>query len=472
MGVLVLAILAACTKTNPLDCADGTCSDPAKPYCDKDGTVSGTMNACIAVSCPAASAFVDCRGDTAIMCNAAGDGYDLMQCSNGCSAAANGCNTCTPDSSYCTAAGVQHCGSDGAPSTVDACAMGCVDGPPAHCAYVTPRYIPTACDTPATDSLDITTSTTLGTDLDTACTGGVVTQTTQTGARDICIVRNKTITVESAGYLKATGSRLLALVADDSLAIHGTLDASADLGTSGPGGGSYSSGGGAGAINSGYAGGGAGFRTAGAAGATLAADGGAANGGPPSTDPAQLVAMVGGPRAYGGGGGGGVILIACRGAVTIDGTIDLGGGGGIGGYPLASDSMVFGATGGGAGGYLVVQALDVMISGFLYANGGGGGAGYRGTGGLYGNAGQDGSRSITDGAFGGAVQGGGGAGGNGGAGQTPATIGLHPTNGGTGGGGGGGLGFLQTYTPAGVTPTLTPTESSPGFQPNLTLQTQ
>lgn len=466
-GVLVLAILAACTKTNPLDCGDKSCSDPAKPYCDKDGTISGTMNACIAVSCSAPSAFVDCRGDTAIMCNAAGDGYDLMQCSNGCSAAANGCNMCTPDSSFCTAGGVQHCDSNGAPSTLDECAMGCVDGPPPHCAYVTPRYIPTACDTPATDSLDITSNTTLGTDLDTACTGGIV---TQTAAPDICVVRNKTITVEAAADLRATGTRLLALVADDALDIHGTLDASADGYTSGPGGGSYNSGG-AGAIgNPPKAGGGAGFKTAGAPGATQTADAAAANGGAPSTDPAQLAVMVGGPASTNGaGGGGGVILVSCRGGVTVDGTIDLGGGGGHPGSKNVIGNIVE-AGGGGAGGYLVVQGLSILITGSLYANGGGGGAGYTGT--AAGNIGQDGTRSTTFGAPGGAAQAGEGAGGSGGAGQVAATGGLHPTSSGTPGGGGGGLGFLQTYTPAGVTPTLTPAASSPALQPNLTIQTQ
>jgi hypothetical protein len=34
------------------------------------------------------------------------------------------------------------------------------------------------------------------------------------------------------------------------------------------------------------------------------------------------------------------------------------------------------------------------------------------------------------------------------------------------------MGFFQTYTPAGFTPTLTPTEASPGFEPNLTIDTR
>jgi hypothetical protein len=463
-GVLCLAILAACsTKSNPLDCSDGDCSDPAHPYCDKDGTVAGTMNACIAVSCSAPSVFVDCKGDTAVACNAAGDGYDLTPCSDGCSAAAHGCNMCTPDSSYCTANGVQHCGSDGSPTTFDACAMSCVDAPAPHCSFVTPRYIPSACDTAASDDLDLASDATLGTDLDSSCTGGIV---TQTAAPDICIVRNKTITIESGVALKATGARILALVADDTLAIHGTLDASADGRTPGPGGGSQASGGLPGVSN---AGGGAGFKTAGGAGSTSTTDGGAANGGAVETDPAQLAVMVGGPSAgAGGGGGGGVLLVACRGGVTVDGVVDIGGGGGAGGNHIVNTTKQ--ANGGGAGGYLVVQALSVVLTGSFYANGGGGGAGYTGT--ATGNDGMDGTRSASAGALGGAAQAGEGRGGNGAAGPYPAGNGIHPTSGGTGGAGGGGLGFLQTYTPTAVSPTVTPMETSPEFQPNLTLQTQ
>lgn len=39
MGVVVCGI--GCTKTNPLDCSNGHCADPARPYCDADGVVGG-----------------------------------------------------------------------------------------------------------------------------------------------------------------------------------------------------------------------------------------------------------------------------------------------------------------------------------------------------------------------------------------------------------------------------------------------
>jgi len=457
MSVLVVGI-AGCTKANPLDCSDGTCSDPAHPYCDKDGTVDGAPNTCIKPACSTPNEFVECKGDTAVSCNATEDGYNLMQCPMGCSDAAHGCNMCTPNGTYCTAEGVQSCGSDGAPTTFEACAAGCVADPQPHCAHLVPRYLASVCDTGSTTDFDVTNDVTLGTDLDTACTGGIV---TQTAAPDICVVRNKTITIESGATLKATGSRLLALVADDAVTIHGTLDASADANVPGPGG-TETPGGSRGGMS--QASGGAGFKTAGGAGANATTDGGQANGGAVKPDPAQLAVMVGGPGDDGGGGGG-VVLIACRGTASVDGTIDIGGGGGFGGFHSNVGVTVYGAGGGGAGGYLVIQGWAASLTGSFFANGGGGGAGY--TGSATGQTGQDGSQLASNGASGGAAQGTGGQGGNGAAKSVGAGNGTH-----AGGGGGGGLGYLQVYTPSGVTPAITPANSSPDFQPSLTIQTQ
>lgn len=458
--VAALSCAVSCTKPNPLDCSDGTCSDQAHPYCDKDGTVNGEPNTCIAVSCSASNAFVECKGDVAVSCNAAGDGYDLMQCSNGCSAEAHGCNMCTPNASYCTSEGVQSCGSDGAPTTFEACAEGCSTDPQPHCAHLVPRYLPGVCDTPSATALDLTSNATLGTDLDSSCTGGVL---AQTGAPDICIVRNHSITIESAATLRATGNRLLALVADDSVSVVGTLDASADGGTPGPGGSVHSSGGGYARLKGG---GGAGFKTNGAPGGDSTTDGGTANGGPMQPNPAQLAVMVGGP-GNDGAGGGGVLLVACRGEVNVSGTIDLGGGGGPGGYTrvVSGVPIAYGGGGGGAGGVLVAQGWRVSITGSVYANGGGGGAGPTDPGPS--DSGHDGSRSTTNGAPGGVGQSPSGSGGVGATKSMPSGVGIHQ-----GGGGGGGLGFLQTYTPDGVVPALSPAEASPDFEANLTVQTQ
>lgn len=462
---MALVAFAGCTKQNPLDCSDGTCSDKAHPYCDKDGTVAGEPNTCIAPSCSAPNVFVDCKGDTAVSCNAAGDGYTLTPCNMGCSAAAHGCNMCTPNGMYCTADGVQACGADGAPTTFEACAAGCVSDPQPHCAHLAARYLPSVCDTAATGAFDVPSNATLSTDLDAVCTGGII---QQTGAPEICVVRSKTITIESAATLKVTGLRLLALVADDSLSILGSLDASADGPTSGPGGGTSSSGGMR--NQTGRGGGGAGFKTAGAPGATSSTDGGAVNGGPAQADPAQLAVMVGGPRNDGGGGGG-VLLVACRGEVAIAGAVGVGGGGGLGGTGDQTDLVFLNGGGGGAGGYVVIQGWRITITGSVFANGGGGGAGYYSPGG---NGGDDGSWSSTVGASGGSAQASEGAGGGGSCKIGYPGVGKHPSNGSLSGagGGGGGLGYLQTYTPMGVSPTMTPVDVSPDFQPNLTVQSQ
>jgi hypothetical protein len=42
----------------------------------------------------------------------------------------------------------------------------------------------------------------------------------------------------------------------------------------------------------------------------------------------------------------------------------------------------------------------------------------------------------------------------------------------TPGGGGGSTGYFETFTPAGVAPSVTPTMASPSFQPNLTVDTR
>src|SRR6476620_7807013 len=89
-SVVALLLWAGCTKPNPaLSCEDGLCSDPNVPFCDVTGSISGEANTCIHVSCTPSS-FEECRGDKALMCNSAGNNYDLLTCSQGCSAASNG----------------------------------------------------------------------------------------------------------------------------------------------------------------------------------------------------------------------------------------------------------------------------------------------------------------------------------------------------------------------------------------------
>ena len=338
------------------------------------------------------------------------------------------------------------------------CASGCVaeGATAAHCAYLEPRYVPDACDEPATEpSLVITTSATFDTNLDTNCTGGVV---TQTGGPDLCVVRYGTFTIEAAETLTVTGDRALAVVTDGDLQIAGTLDAAAEVATSGPGGGSITSGTGRG-FSAG--GGGAGFHQLGGDGGSSTETGGGGAGGS-EIDPLALIALVGGPRAgFGGGGGGGVTLISCTGTVIVSGTLDVGGGGGPAGFQNALLTRAGG--GGGAGGQVVMQGMNVEITGKLYANGGGGGSGRTST--ASGADGADGSRSSTTCASG-AVKSPAGSGGAGGCNAATPADGRAPTDSqANAGGGGGSEGYFFVYVPDGVTPTLTPADASPPLSP-------
>jgi hypothetical protein len=85
-----------CTVPNPESCADGKCTDDRYPFCDSDGTVAGTPNACIAVSCTP-NEFEACRGDDAITCDAIGNNFTVTDCPLGCDAASGGCKQCTTD---------------------------------------------------------------------------------------------------------------------------------------------------------------------------------------------------------------------------------------------------------------------------------------------------------------------------------------------------------------------------------------
>lgn len=410
--------------------------------------------------------FASCREDAAITCNASGTNYEVETCTDGCSAANRGCNSCAPDTSRCVEAGLSRCGSNGVLSVAEPCALGCVEAPTPHCAYLQPKYLPSVCDVPSAEpSLTISNSGTFDTSLDSNCNGGIV---VQNGAPSICVAHYGTITIQAGKTLTIIGrteipnegGRSVALVADGALTIEGTVDLGAVGMQSGPGGGTTVSSGPPVGSN---AQGGAGGKTAGGPGGSLTADGGALNGGAPSTNPNLLTALVGGARVVGGGGGGGM-MISCRGTVSVPGVISAGGGGGV---------VFLVAGGGGAGGNIVLQGIDVVVTGEVYANGGGGGAGAapgQQTGFAFG---EDGSRSDSISARGGVPLTGGGGGGDGGRANASPRPGLAPTvTGGKPGGGGGSIGFAQTYTPAGVTPTLTPAHSSPLFEPNGTIPTR
>jgi hypothetical protein len=423
--LLGLALLAAgCTKPNPASCADNHCSDPARPFCDVDGTIGGEPETCIAVSCTP-NEFTECRGDAALTCNQAGNNYDLLECEFGCGEM--GCKT-PPD---CT--------------TLD-----CMK-------HIIPKYLPTICDTLATDAaLDITS------DLMESTQGGCTSVVAQTSGPEICVRHYGTIAIEPNVVYRPYGSRAIALVADTDLLVKGVLDVSGNI-DGAPGGGLNQSG----SPTAGAGGGGAGNRTAGGPGATTSLDGGGANQGPAEAHPDTRAALVGGNRssAYNNGGGA-ATLISCRGRVSVSGAVRAGGAGGPSGYFNAQFQYVQ-AVGGGAGGNVVVQGMAIDISGGLFSNGGGGGGAGDQLNGT--TAGQPGQNSVAA-ASGGNSDGGGGIGGTGGALGLAPGAGKKGTSG--GGGGGGSTGFLLTYTPTGVTPTVATTAViSPALEANGTVPT-
>ena len=429
------------------------------------------------ISCTA-NDFIGCDGSRAQTCNATGDGAVNLDCGvAGCNVEAKRCNQCVPKSDSCGPGtnAISHCDSNGLPTVDETCALACVDASPDHCAYLEPRYLPDVCDVPATmPTFDITGNVSFDTGLDINCNGGTV---HQDGAADICVVRYDMIHIAQSVTLQVSGTRALALVADRALVIDGTLDVAARGPIAGPGGGSIQSGD---PLSSSSGGGGAGFATAGAAGGSTMTDGGGGAGGSKVTNPFLLAVLIGGSqpaRAVGvgpplaGGAGGAATLIACRGQVSVTGILSAGGGGGEGGRAGVVGGTMFAGAGGGSGGNIILQALSIVVTGQVYANGGGGGAGWV-PGGPGGQAGAQGAASPSA-APGGAAFSGEGAGGAGGWRDAPPSVGSHPTaSGALPGGGGASVGFFQSYTPVGVSPILTPSGASPTFSPNRTINTR
>ena len=471
-----VATLAACSNDSPntcavscvqdIDCLNGqTCGELGR-CTDGDLCTAGTC---------AADSFLGCTdSETARFCNASGDGIASQSCGMvGCNATQGHCNECVAEQTSCKSRDMlDTCGADGLVASTEACALGCLDaveGGAARCEHITPVWIPSACDAPATQaSLDLASTTSLDSDLDATCTGGVI---PQPSGPAICVVRYGSIRV--GADVSVTGARAIAFVADRELEVSGLLDVSANGSTSGAGHEPISSGS---APTANGGGGGAGFKQVGGFGGGDEFGNGSGVGGA-IVDPlgthfaggsASTRGSGGTPRPGSGGGGGALLLVSCLATVTVSGTIDAGGGGGGGGTDtstLIAGTTLVGGAGGGAGGYVVVQAVQVAVTGSLYANGGGGGGGCS-TDNCVGARGQD----AAAGAAGGVGGLGAGTGTSGGAGGIGTTSPQNGTSDGTSisrGGGGGATGRLQVYVPDGVTPQLTPINVQPPFEPTL-----
>ena len=135
----------------------------------------------------------------------------------------------------------------------------------------------------------------------------------------------------------------------------------------------------------------------------------------------------------------------------MSGVHDAGGGGGQG--EKGGGTKRYRATGGGAGGSIILQGVDVAITGTLVANGGGGGG--CDPNGLSIFNGQDGTRTTSRALGGVSPCGDGGAGGA----LNPATDGNRSR-----GAGGGSAGFIQVLLPGDRAPTLQPFVASPTIE--------
>jgi hypothetical protein len=276
------------------------------------------------------------------------------------------------------------------------------------------------------------------------------------------------LTVGSTGVVHFTGAAAAVFVADSTIEIDGMVDGSGGCyggsrACAGPGGGAGAA---YGATAGGCGPGGQGSHdiptgadTGGGGG------GGGGNGSPGGIETASatmfpggaagsacfdltLQPLVGGSGGGGGGpgavtstsggGGGGALQLSAFDAVSITGTIVMGGAGGDGGpADLATTNPNGGAGGGGGGGgAILIEAPYVALAtvGTIAANGGGGGGGSAQAN--MGKPGSPGGANATP-APGGAGGGSAGAGGNGGAGTTAPTAGIdaNSVNAGAGAGG-------------------------------------
>jgi hypothetical protein len=307
---------------------------------------------------------------------------------------------CTPGASLaCTADQNTLCAADGHSTTTATCALGCSATEP-RCLTFDPSNDLGGALADAATQPDIALPPGAQIDTDLGLIQGVggvpidvksVLVSQNGGTSMIRVFEGRSFVIDGA---RVVGSKSLALVAPGPITIRGLFDASANGLTNGPGaqeaptacaGGASQEVGGT--MPSAAGAGGGGNATAGGAGGGAHAFGGGGGALIPT-----FVPLVGGCRGgsvtdfsngtllrNGGGGGGAVQLVSLdQIALTNNGVIDLGGGGG----PISA--------GGGSGGTLVLEATHVRIEGAttgVVANGGAGGA--------CGSTGPDGGSSST-----------------------------------------------------------------------------
>jgi len=395
LGSVLLA--AGCTKQNPAArCSTGTCIDPAYPFCDVDGALSGSAGSCISVSCTPGD-FKVCRGDVALTCNAMGNNYDELQCQMGCTPEANGCKLCQAGETVCANGEVQVCDANGAVTQSQPCPLGCFDSEP-RCRELDPSngFATYADMVPNPVDLDFAASGSINTGTGTISLMGVTVPSFLIAAPNggnpvrVFVVHNfhiePNVTVQTVDSTDTTGTKstAFALVATGDITIEGTLNAIA-------GGHSEAScDGGRGVVTDtaaqpqAGASGGGGFATAGADGGYVAVNGpGGGTGGGVSGNQ-TLVPLRGGCAAGGyindndlgpviASPGGGAVQLSAGGKLSLTGLINADG---SEGYYEQATSRGGAIYGGGAGGGILLEGATIELgpTGMLLARGGGGAA--------------------------------------------------------------------------------------------------
>lgn len=379
-----VAFLAlGCTKPNPAaTCPNGACIDPAFPFCDVTGVVSGTPNQCLSVSCTPGE-FEACIGSTALTCNSAGDNFDELACGAGCEDGTGCLPFCAAGELLgCTGDLLATCNPAGTAATETPCSLGCASDAP-RCLSFEPSnglggaLVAAAAEPDLVLPADVVIDTDQLTvkDAQGASIAVKIERVMQVGGTPIMTIEAGTITASS---IVVGGTAALAFVAHGKVKLTGRIAAHATGLGRGPGSRLEGSCSGldarqfAGACpqpHSVGAGGGGGHTRGGRGGAS------SQNSGLASTVFSPLVGgCVGGSQqnvngtgfvGFGGGGGGAIQVVSATEIELSDsGLIDVGGGGGAS------------TAGGGSGGTVVLEAPTVSIVGSLAgvaANGGAGG---------------------------------------------------------------------------------------------------
>ncbi|MCW5805841.1 MAG: hypothetical protein KIT31_25950 [Deltaproteobacteria bacterium] len=384
---------------NPAACHDGICIDPSLPFCDKDGTVFGQENTCVAIGCTPGD-LQQCRGDQALTCNATGDNLEVVQCERGCDPG-SGCRLCNPNETACTNGMLATCDASGAVVLAEPCALGCFEDKP-RCRAVVPsnnleRFLDMVPDPPDLDLDGVTFDTRDGSVRKGATTIAVPNFLTvsEPGVPSIRVFVAKSIKLRGASSADSGDERssvgpAIALLARGPIEISGTLTVTPRAGSA-----VTESDGCIAGIGTVFhdplsrlvaaGGGGGGHATAGADGGAVddSADFFDAAGGRKGvvTGASSLVPLRGGCTGGFFGStpdeqyrsGGGAIQLTSGVSITVTGVIDVRGHDGFVGSFDGQNGTVVGGGGGGGGALLEAPSV-ILTGGRVLATGGAGGS--------------------------------------------------------------------------------------------------